>query len=375
MITRKLTNIIQRKIHKGKAIILLGARQVGKSTLLHQALENETNVLWLDAENADVAPLFLNPTSTRLKTLFGKFKIVVIDEAQKIDNIGSKIKLVTDHLKDIQIIATGSSAFELRNKTNESLTGRKWEYQLFPLSFAELVEYSNLIEEKRQLPHRLVFGCYPEIVTNNDDLTIRLQSLADSYLYKDILMWEGIQKPEKLVLLLKALAMQIGSEVNYHELGKTVGLKNETVEKYIQLLEQTFVIFRLPSYATNQRKELKKGRKIYFFDNGIRNAVLGDFRNWEIRHDQGALFENYVISELWKKEHYENKASNFYFWRTADQQEVDLIIECEGMLNAIEIKWNPKKKARLSKTFSNAYPNHTFEIIHNENLDEFLLNS
>lgn len=373
MITRTLTKTIQSKIHKGKAIILLGARQVGKSTLLHQALDNEADVLWLDAENADVAPLFLNPTSTRLKTIFGKFKIVVIDEAQKIDNIGSKLKLITDHLKDIQVIATGSSAFELRNKTNEPLTGRKWEYQLFPLSFAEMVEYTHLVEEKRQLPHRLVFGYYPEIVTSNDDLKTRLKSLADSYLYKDILMWEGIQKPDKLVLLLKALALQIGSEVNYHELGNTIGLKNETVEKYIQLLEQSFVIFRLPSYATNQRKELKKGRKIYFFDNGIRNAVLGDFRNWEVRHDQGALFENFVISELWKKDCYENKISNFYFWRTADQQEVDLIIEREGILHAIEIKWSPKAKARLSKTFSKTYPHHTFEIIHSENFDDYLL--
>ncbi len=351
----------------------MGARQVGKSTLLEQLIGNAPKVLWLDAENTDVELMFQNATSTRLKTLFGKYEIVIIDEAQKIENIGSKIKLFTDHLNEIQIIATGSSSFDLRNKTSEPLTGRKWEFHLFPLSFQEMVNHTNIIEEKRLLPHRLVFGYYPEIVTNNDDEAVRLKSLSDSYLYKDILMWQGINKPEKLISLLKALALQVGSEVNYHELGNIVGLKNETVEKYIQLLEQTYLIFRLPAYSTNQRKELKKARKIYFFDNGIRNAILGDFKTWELRQDTGALFENFIISELWKKEHYKDNLSNFYFWRTQDQQEIDLIIERDGILNAIEIKWNPKAKARLSKTFSNTYPNHTFEVINSNNIEEFLL--
>jgi predicted AAA+ superfamily ATPase len=373
MIERIIANNIKSKLNKGKAILLLGARQVGKSTLLKQIISNEVDVLWLDAENPDVELMFQNATNTRLQSLFGKYKIVIIDESQKIENIGSKIKLFTDHLKDIQIIATGSSAFDLKNKTNESLTGRKWEFHLFPLSFQEMVDHTNLIEEERQLPHRLVFGYYPEIVTSNDDEALRLKSLSDSYLYKDILMWEGIKKPEKIVLLLKALAMQIGSEVNFHELGNLVGLKNDTVEKYIQLLEQTYVIFRLPAYTSNQRKELKKARKIYFFDNGIRNAIIGDFKVWELRQDKGALFENFIISELWKKEHYMDNLSNFYFWRTQDQQEIDLIIERDGILNAIEIKWNSNAKARLSKTFSNIYKQHTFQVIHSENLAEVLI--
>lgn len=373
MIIRTIEKSIKSKVGKGKTILLLGARQVGKSTILNRIFENEKNILWLDAENSDVPEMFKNTTSTKLKKLFSKYKIVVIDEAQKIENIGSVLKLFTDYLKETQVIATGSSSFEIQNKTNEPLTGRKWEYHLFPFSFSEMVHDTNIIEEKRLLTHRLIYGYYPEIVVNEDDLETRLKSLSESYLYKDILMWQDIKKPDKLMQLLKALAMQIGSEVNYHELGNIVGLKNDTVEKYIQLLEQTFVIFRLPAYSTNQRKELKKGKKIYFFDNGIRNAILGDYKLFEARQDKGALFENFVISELYKKYSYEGKAFQSYFWRTADQQEIDLIIEQENVLNAFEIKWSAKAKVRLSKTFSNIYPNHTFNVIHSENMDEFIL--
>lgn len=373
MISRRLILELKSKLFNGKAIILLGARQVGKTTLLRHLIENADQVMWLDAENSDVANLFEHANESRLKAYFGKNKIVILDEAQKIHNVGSKLKLIIDYIKDIQVIATGSSAFDLQNKINEPLTGRKWEYQLFPLSFSEMVAHTNLLEESRMLPHRLVYGYYPEMVVHTDDLEQRLKSLSDSYLYKDLLMLEGIKKPEKLTLLLKALAMQIGSEVNYHELGKIVGLKNETIEKYIHLLEKTFVIFRLPSYSSNQRKELKKSKKIYFFDNGIRNAILYDFKPFENRQDQGALFENFIISELWKKEQYDKTHSQFYFWRTADQQELDLIIFKENTLHTFEIKWNPTAKARLSKTFSNFYPNHTFSIINSGNLYEYLM--
>ncbi|MBK9482049.1 MAG: ATP-binding protein [Bacteroidetes bacterium] len=372
MIIRNLQKSIQAKIGKGKTILLLGARQVGKSTLLRNIFEDEKNILWLDAENPDIPELFKNATNTSLTRQFSNYKIVIIDEAQKIENIGSVLKLFTDYLKNTQVIATGSSSFEIKNKTNEPLTGRKWEYHLFPLSFSEMVEHTNVIEEKRLLTHRLIYGYYPEIVVHDDDLALRLKTLSESYLYKDILMWQDIKKPDKLVQLLKALAMQVGSEVNYHELGNIVGLKNDTVEKYIQLLEQTFVIFRLPAYSTNQRKELKKGKKIYFFDNGIRNAILGDFKLFETRQDKGALFENFVICELYKKHSYEGKTFQCYFWRTADQQEIDLIIEKEGILNAYEIKWNPGSKAKLSKTFSKVYPNHTFQVINAENIVDFM---
>lgn len=373
-VLRILAPVLLADCNQQKAIILLGARQVGKSTLLKQVFgDTARSTLWLDAENADVPPLFENITHTRLLQLMGNYKVVIIDEAQKIPHIGSVLKLMVDYMPAVQVIATGSSAFDLRNTTNEPLTGRKWEHYLFPFSFAELVKNSNLLEENRQLHHRLVFGSYPEIVTANDQLEKRLRTLVDRYLYKDILLWSGLKKPEKIIDLLKALAYQVGHEVSYNELGNRIGLKNDTVEHYIQILEQTFIIFKLTSYSTNQRKELRKGKKIYFIDNGLRNALIGDYRMAEIRQDIGALFENYMVSELWKKNSYEGSFGRFYFWRTADQQEIDVVVEKNGTLHAFEIKWNEKAKARLSKTFSNTYPNHSFSIITPKNMADFLL--
>jgi predicted AAA+ superfamily ATPase len=373
-ILRALAKQIEADCFKGKAIILLGARQVGKSTLLKYLFADETKkVLWLDAENTDTVSIFANATNTRIAQITGVASIVIIDEAQKIPNIGSVLKLFTDYLPAVQVIATGSSAFDLRNKTNEPLTGRKWEHYLYPFSFSEMVNHTNLLEEKRQLNHRLVFGYYPEIVTATDNIERRLKTLVESYLYKDVLMWSGLKKPEKIIDLLKALAYQVGHEVNYNELGNKLGLKNETVENYISILEQTYIIFKVPSYSTNQRKELRKGKKIYFFDNGLRNALITDFRLTETRQDIGQLFENYIVSELWKKNSYENSFGKFYFWRTADQQEIDVVIEKENILHTYEIKWNPKKKASLSKTFSSAYPNNTFTVVNPQNIEAILL--
>ena len=373
MIIRNVAKLIQEKIHKGKAIILLGARQVGKSTMLEQAFVNQKNILWLDAENADVPLMLEQATSTSLKNIYGKHKIVVIDEAQKIPNIGSVLKLSNDYLKNVQVIATGSSAFELRNKTNEPLTGRKWEFNLYPFSFDEMVQQSSLLEEKRNLHHRLLYGTYPEIVLNLGEEKERLKLLVDSYLYKDILLWSGLKKPEKIVDLLKALALQIGSEVSYNELGNKLGIKSDTVENYIQILEQTFIIFKLPAYSNNVRKELRRGRKYYFFDTGLRNALINDFSPINVRQDIGAIWENYIISELWKKNSLEKQPPNFYFWRTQDQQEIDLILEKNKTLHAIEIKWNAKAKVKFSKTFSNNYPNHTLAVITPSNYESFLL--
>lgn len=372
MIVRQILQNIKLEFFQQKAIILLGARQVGKSTLLKTIFNNNDDVLWLDAENPDVQAIFENATATRLKTFFESNKFVVIDEAQKIDNIGSKLKLITDYLPEIQVIATGSSAFELRNKLNEPLTGRKFEHKLFPLSFREMKENIGLLEEKRMLPHRLVYGYYPEIVTTKNGAEKILRLLSDSYLYKDILLFNGIRKPEKMQELLKALAWQIGSEVNYNELGNLIGLKSETVEEYIHLLEQSFVIYRLNSFHSNQRKEIKKGKKIYFTDLGIRNAIINDFSTFETRNDKGNLFENFIINELIKQNEYQEKFEKMYFWRTHEQQEIDLIIEKNGQLKAIEIKWSPKAKSRLSQTFAKQYPNHSFEIINSENFFEYI---
>jgi len=358
----------------GKAILLFGPRQTGKTTLLHQVLDDKEGVMWLNGDEADVQQLFENASSTRLKSYFGSHTTVVVDEAQRIANIGVKLKLITDQIKEVQLLATGSSAWELANRTQEPLTGRKWEYFLYPLSFGEMVAHHGLLEEKRMIPHRLVYGSYPEIINNPGREKEILKQLTDSFLYKDILMLEGLKKPAKLITLLQALAFQVGSEVSYNELGRITGLDNQTVEKYIDLLEKTYVIFRLPALSRNLRKELKRGRKIYFYDNGVRNALIAQFGPVELRPDRGALWENYLMAERRKFIAYHQLWVNSYFWRTQDQQEIDYVEEQDGRFHAWEFKYAPvAKPPRLSKTFENAYPGADFKIISPENAEDFLL--
>lgn len=374
-IKRQIENDLHNDCFKGKIIVILGARQVGKSTLIKMLVGHQKEtVLWLDGEEADVHLLLQNSNRERLAQIVGKHKIIVIDEAQKINDIGSILKLFADYLKNIQVIASGSSAFELRNSLNEPLTGRKFEHHLFPISFKEMVSHTNLLQEIRQLPQRLLYGYYPEIVTNIGSEQRLLKFLSESYLYKDIFLFGGIKKPEKILELLKLLAWQIGSEVNYNELSKMLKIDNQTVENYINILEQAFVIYRLNAFHTNQRNELKKSKKIYFNDLGIRNALINDFRAVEVRNDAGNLFENFVINEMRKQNEYQQVYANFYFWRSTDQKEIDLVIEKDNVLHTYEIKWNPNKKATLTKSFSNIYQNYTFEIINKDNFFEFISN-
>lgn len=373
MIDRLLENTIKERLWRGKAIIVLGARQVGKTTMLKKMLQGSEDVLWLNGDEQDVRNLFEGASSTRLKAIIGNKKVVVIDEAQRIVDIGLGIKLITDNVQDVQVIATGSSSFDLSNKVREPLTGRKFEYQMFPLSFAELVGHHGLLEEKRMLGHRLVYGSYPDVVTSPGDERLVLSELADSYLYKDILLFDRVKKSDRLVKLLQALAFQIGSEVSFNELGQTCGLDSKTVETYVQLLEQSYIVFRLGSFSRNLRNELKFARKIYFWDCGIRNAVISNFQMPESRMDMGALFENYVIAERLKKLRYEKSYANSYFWRTSAKQEIDYIEEKDGQVSAYEFKWNPKRKAAMPLTFSRAYPNTAFKVVTSDNVDEFLL--
>lgn len=374
-IHRQIEQIIENDFFKGKIIVILGARQVGKSTLIKILPTcNTIDTLWLDGENSDVRQILKNANSERLKQLTANNNIVVIDEAQKIEDIGSVLKLFADYNKDIQVIASGSSAFELRNTLNEPLTGRKFEYKLFPISFTEMVKHTNLLQEIRELPQRLVYGYYPEIVTSPNDAERLLRFLSDSYLYKDIFLFKGIKKPEKMLELLKLLAFQIGSEVNFNELSNSLKIDNQTVESYIEMLEQAFVIYKLPGYHTNQRTELKKSKKIYFNDLGIRNALINDFRPIEIRNDAGLLFENYVVNELRKQNEYNQVYANFYFWRNTVQREIDLIIEKNGQIRAFEIKWNSAKMAKLTKGFTNIYGETEFKVINNENFFEIIDN-
>jgi predicted AAA+ superfamily ATPase len=370
-IVRELRDHVENDFFKGKIIVLLGARQVGKTTLIRMLPSCDAHsTLWLDGENADVQQLLKNANIERLKQITVGYKVVVIDEAQKIENIGSVLKLFADYSKDIQVVASGSSAFELRNSLNEPLTGRKFEYKLFPISFSEMVRHSDLLQEIRQLPQRLLYGYYPEIVSQPQDAERLLRFLSDSYLYKDIFLFRGIKKPEKMLELLKLLAWQIGSEVNYNELSNTLKIDHQTVESYIAMLEQVFVIYKLPAYHNNHRTELKKSKKIYFNDLGIRNALINDFRPVEVRNDTGAMFENFIINELRKRNEYRQIFANFYFWRNIEQREIDLIIEKNNRLQAIEIKWSETKKVKLTKSFSNLYGETDFKVIDRENFFE-----
>ncbi|EHQ26651.1 ATP-binding protein [Mucilaginibacter paludis] len=374
MIKRSLQTAIERRLFKGKALLIFGPRQVGKSTLIEAILNNKDH-LYLNGDDADVRDILTNTTATKLKTIIGNKKILFIDEAQRVTNIGLTIKLFTDQIKDVQVIATGSSAFELSSQVNEPLTGRKYEFMLFPLSFNELVQHTNLIQEKRMIEHRMIFGYYPEIVTKPGEEAELLKLLAGSYLYKDLLMLEQVKKPLILEKLLKALALQVGSEISYHELAQTIGSDSKTIDKYIDLLEKTYVVFRLPAFSRNVRNEIKKGKKIYFYDCGIRNAIINSFKPLNSRTDTGALWENYIIAERMKHLRYHNLDTTQYFWRTNQQQEIDLIEDEGEQLAAYEFKWSSKSKARFPQTFTDNYAGSKTLVITPDNVEDFLLNN
>ncbi len=364
---------MRQTLFNGRALLLLGARQVGKTTLLKQLCHDEQQVLWLNADEASVRNIFERPSVAKLKQIIGAHKILVIDEAQLITDNGRVIKLIVDNIKEVQVLATGSSAFELKNKMNEPLTGRKWEYQLFPLSIAEIAKKDGLLNMQQTLEQRLIFGSYPAVLNEPVQAKKIITELSENYLYKDLFRWGGLKKPDKIITLLKALAYQVGSQVSYNELSQLVQLDKETIEKYIEILEQCYIIFRLNSYNKNMRNELKKSRKIYFFDNGVRNTLINDFRHLDERQDIGALWENYIVSEVWKKKKYENVYSKLYFWRTQSQQEIDIVFEENTKVSAIEIKWNPKAKAKFNQQFLDHYKPTETVVIHRDNyLDYFL---
>jgi len=375
MITRFLQKKLADQCFKNKIILLLGARQVGKTTLLKVLVDSlQVKTIWLNADEADVfSELSMADTSTRLLQLIGNDTgLVIIDEAQQVPDIGLKLKLLHDTKPNLQIIATGSSAFDLLNKTQEPLTGRKRTFYLFPISYAELVNESNILEARRSLEKRLIFGSYPEVINNPGYEKEILTEIAQSYLYKDILKLDGIRKPGQLQKLLQALAFQVGSEVSYHELSKTIGnIDSSTVEKYLDLLEKTHVVYKLPALNRNMRSEIKKGKKYYFFDNGIRNVLISNFSPVELRFDKGALWENFLLSERIKRNHYTASNPNTYFWRTHDQAEIDYIEEMEGILHAYEFKWK-ETKSRFPDSFLSAYPQNLTQLITTENFESFI---
>ncbi len=372
MIHRFLSDNIKEHLQDNKAIVILGARQIGKTTLFEQLFKDKDDCLWLNGDDLETRNLFDQITTTRLKGIIGDAKYLIIDEAQRISDIGIKLKLITDQIQSVKLMVTGSSSFNLANKIVEPLTGRKWEYKMYPLSFKEMVNHHGFWNESRLLEQRMIYGYYPDVVTSDYKKESIVRNLASDYLYKDILSWGKIKKSDKLVTLLKALAFQIGNEVSFNELSRTVGLDKETVEKYITLLEQSYVIFRLNSFSRNHRNELKKSKKFYFYDLGIRNALISNFNPFVFRNDIGELWENFIIVERLKHADYSGIYSNKYFWRTKSQQEIDYIEERGGKLYAYEFKWNKNSKGKIPKSFQNAYPDSETTIIHKDNYEAFI---
>jgi hypothetical protein len=370
MINRLLKTKLETRLGSGKAIVITGPRQVGKTTLIKNILENKAH-LFLDADDPTVRNLLNNPNTEQLKSIIGKNKLVFIDEAQRIENIGITLKIITDQFKEVQLIVSGSSAFELTNRLNEPLTGRKWEYQLFPISWKEFEDTVGFVKAEQQLELRVIYGMYPDVINRTGEETEALKQLADSYLYKDILAYGGLRKPEVLEKLLQALALQMGNEVSYNELSQLIGIDKNTVSNYIDILEKAFVIFKLKSFSRNLRNEIKTNQKIYFYDTGIRNMIIGNFNALGLRQDKGALWENFLISERIKKNTYEGSLAKPYFWRTVQQQEIDYVEETAGQITGYEIKWNANAKAKIPKLFKETYTAET-AVLSRENFRTFL---
>lgn len=372
MIHRILQQELEHAFKRRKVITILGPRQVGKSTLLGEVSRHGTKVRILNCDNEDDRRLLIDKTSTELKSLIEPHDYFLIDEAQRVRNIGLTLKMIGDLHLESHVIVTGSSSFDLADEINEPATGRLIEYNLYPLSLSELAQNTSQHEEQRMLETRMIYGLYPEVVTAPEYARDTLMNLTNNYLYRDALSFQGMRKPDALMKLVRALALQIGSEVSYNELALTIGVDKNTIENYINLLEKCFIIFRLNSFSRNARNEIKKGKKIYFVDNGVRNALLSHFAPLDMRNDCGMLWENLMVSERIKRNAYNRSYAQLYFWRTHDQKEIDLIEDMDGRLTAFEFKWNERKKTVMPAFFSQNYPNSEFNVINKENFWHFL---
>lgn len=363
MIKRDIQDSIKDDFKRGKVITIIGPRQVGKTTLLNQIDTEGKKVLSLNCDDEIDAMAIEGKSSVELRNLFENYDIVFIDEVQRVKNIGMALKKIADLKLRTNVIVTGSSSLSIRDEVNEPATGRLIEYNLFPFSFSELAADSSELDVMKSLESRMIYGSYPEVVTDPAVARRTIMGLANNYLYKDILSYGGVRKPEILQKLVRALALQMGSEVSYNELAKTVGIDKATVESYIGLLEKCFVVFRLESFSRNMRNEIQKGKKVYFYDNGIRNAIISNFAPLEMRNDVGALWENLMISERVKRNAYTQSYAQPFFWRTHSQKEIDYVEDCDGVLTAFEFKWNEKAKAKKPTDFMESYTNSRFEVI------------
>ena len=370
MIERELNRIIQEDLDNQKAMVLIGARQVGKTTLVTKLVEGK-NVLYLNGDDPPTRLTFSNADFSYLKNVVENYDVIVIDEAQRIENIGLAVKMLIDAKLGKQIILTDSSSLELGDRLNEPLTGRKWEHQMYPLSWREIRTHYGFVEATNRLEEFLIYGMYPEVVTGSKKQKILLQ-LSGSYLYKDILELVNIKNPDLLLKLLNALALQVGSEVSYNELSKILAVDRMTVVNYIDLLEKAFVIFRLYPFSTNQRNEITSKPKVYFFDNGIRNAIIGQFNPMKSRQDIGALFENFIISEKVKRLSYDGFYGKTHFWRNTQQAEIDFLEIVENEISIYEIKYSAHKKVIFTKSFTKKYHPVRQIVINKDNFWKYL---
>ena len=372
---KQLANL-RSLIQPGKVIVVYGARRVGKTTLLHKFVENldPETVLFVNGDDITARQFLESQSIENLKDFVGRHQYLIVDEAQYVRNIGLNLKLIVDHIPEIKVIATGSSSFDLAQNLGEPLTGRRFVLKLFPLAQLEISHLEKAHETAANLENRLIYGSYPEVVTLRDNKLREeyLRELIASYLFKDILALEGIRYSDKLVRLLQLLAFQIGNEVSLAEIGRQLAMSKNTVERYLDLLEKVFVIFRLTGFSRNLRKEITKNNRYFFYDVGIRNAVVGMFNPLNLRDDTGKIWENYVISEFQKHREYQRQSSSFYFWRTYDRKEIDLVEETAGKLSGYEIKW---KKGRVSapKDWYQNYPQASFKVINQGNYLNYIL--
>lgn len=373
-IHQHLLDTLDQQKTPNKVTIIYGPRRIGKTTLLKKYLESQKNYLFVSGEDVDVQNYLSSQSIDKLKSFIGTHTLLVIDEAQVIPNIGLNLKLLIDHCPQVRIIATGSSAFHLANHVGEPLAGRSITLRMYPLAQMEISTIETPAQTRAHLESRLIYGSYPEVVLNNanQQKQLYLRELTSSYLYKDILMLEGIKKSDRMTKILQLLAFQIGKEVSLTEIGQQVGLNKATVERYIDLLEKAFILVPLSGFSRNLRKEIVKQSRYYFYDLGIRNAIINQFNPLSLRTDTGELWENYIIIERLKKQSYQPIISNNYFWRTYDQQEIDWIEDREGILHAYEIKWSIDSKVKVPSTWQQHYPNSKFNVIRPDNYLDFI---
>lgn len=373
-IKREIHDRITQRLKPNKVMLLFGARRVGKTVLLRQIISQfEGKSMLLNGEDSNTLTLLEQQTATNYRQLLQGIDLLAIDEAQNIPTIGQKLKLIVDEIEGIRVIASGSSSFDLLNKTGEPLVGRSSSFLLFPFSQSELSSIENSFETFANLESRLIYGSYPELtqIIGNEERIDYLRDIVNAHLLKDILIVDGLKSSSKIRDLLRLIAYQVGSEVSYDELGRQLGMSKNTVEKYLDLLSKVFAIYRLGAYTTNQRNEVSKAGKWYFYDNGIRNAIIGNFQPLSARQDVGALWESYLISERIKQNHFLGQNKDFYFWRIYGGKEIDLIESSTDNLQAFEFKWGDKiPKAPAS--FANNYPNASFKVINQKNYLEFI---